>query len=171
MKRSCKRRVIVRLVLLGEAICLVVLLLMTPLAFFLGQRQPLPSETPPPGEPAREIEKVPLSRKLKISVGSIRRKDERLELSYTLEWVERRDDEPPFIFLHPWTYMDVVFWDAGGKEVGRVSTEEIWLRPDFAYLAKCRSQTGVVELSPPRGARFVAIGFPTTMSKKHRVPE
>jgi hypothetical protein len=93
---------------------------------------------------------------LKIAVQSVRRGQGQVRLRYSFEWVEPGEGETPFGFLHPWCYLDILFWDAGGQKMNEDEYVEVFC-PAFAVFEAPRHD-GEIAFTAPPAARYFAVG-------------
>jgi hypothetical protein len=109
---------------------------------------------------------------LKISITSLRRVDEQLEVSYQLEWVRLRKGENYLCYMHPCSFMEVTFWDANDIPIAESRAIEELLGPDFT-LGDTKLRTNRGTFSLPKGAKKISIGYPGPgmMTRPVEVPD
>jgi len=95
-----------------------------------------------------------------------------LKVSFVFQWVGRPENESPFGFERSWGLLDVQFWDPLGNPMKKSLQGDFFCPLDFIS-EKTSINQGELCILPPRGARYLSIGFSRAgmMTPKTEIPQ
>jgi hypothetical protein len=107
---------------------------------------------------------------LRITVNAIWIENGQTHINFGFQWVDKGEEEIPFLFIRPWGVLDIEFWDSAGNPM-KETLEKEFECARFVF-DKTSSHDDELTFSPPPGARYVAIGFSRSgmMTKKTTIP-
>jgi hypothetical protein len=103
---------------------------------------------------------------IKVAVKSLRREGDKLRVVYTFRWA---DGPGSFLFRRPECGVKLYFWDAAGEAMGEPLFDECVV--DGGFMAAQRPYFEMVAaVTPPAGAKFVAVELGSSGILTKRVP-